>query len=507
MNHRWIIHLLIGVLLAVPLGSISYRFLQLGYPVLPTVPGKAWRVFFEATVKGPPGETTSILVALPDDQASLRVTEEKVESGEFSLGLAPQSLGRLGIWWGQLGDQEAIISYQATLVPGRQAPSGTEPCTLGAYPYGTDPSEHFLARELVLRWKPLEPPQRLRALMEALKGHWGDPPPPPDHLEEWERVVARHGKVVGAILLLTTADLPATLVEGLELSSRLETSPRRWIKVWTGRTWESFDTQDMTLLPKKTGAIALAAEGKPVVEVHGGDLIRSYWTVARERLSGWRAHFERIGTSPHLLDRWSLFRLPGEFQETFRILLPVAVGALMICLLRNVVGFPTFGVFMPVLMALAFRNTGLLYGLCIFAGIILLGYVVRRFLENLRLLMVPRLSLMLTSVIGAFTCLALLGNHLGQRGLMAVGLLSFVILTMTIERFFVVSEETGSRAAARMAAGSAPVASITGAMGSSSVDLLRIPGAPAGGGSPPGACGAPYRLQALGAASVPRRGS
>jgi len=44
---------------------------------------------------------------------------------------------------------------------------------------------------------------------------------------------------------------------------------------------------------------------------------------------------------------------------------------------------------------------------------------------------------------------------------MAVGLLPFVILTMTIERFFVVIEEAGAREGLWTAAGSAGVATIT----------------------------------------------
>jgi hypothetical protein len=133
----------------------------------------------------------------------------------------------------------------------------------------------------------------------------------------------------------------------------------------------------------------------------------------------------------------------------------------MICVLRNIIGFPTFGVFMPVLMALAFRNTGLLFGLGIFGGVVLIGYLVRRWIDRLRLLLVPRLSVILTLVIMAFVVFALVGDKLGLREFMAVGLLPFVILTMTIERFFVLVEESGARAALRTATGSAAVAAIT----------------------------------------------
>jgi hypothetical protein len=112
-------------------------------------------------------------------------------------------------------------------------------------------------------------------------------------------------------------------------------------------------------------------------------------------------------------------------------------------------------------MALAFRNTGLVYGLGIFWGVVLIGYVARRWIDKLRLLLVPRLSVILTLVIICITLFALLGNKLGLREFMAVGLLPFVILTMTIERFFVVIEEAGAREGLWTAAGSAGVATIT----------------------------------------------
>ena len=69
--------------------------------------------------------------------------------------------------------------------------------------------------------------------------------------------------------------------------------------------------------------------------------------------------------------------------------------------------------------------------------------------------------MILTLVVISFTVLALIGSKLGLREFMAVGLLPFVILTMTIERFFVITEEAGVREALRTAAGSAAVATIT----------------------------------------------
>ncbi|HEX9880279.1 MAG TPA: 7TM domain-containing protein, partial [Candidatus Binatia bacterium] len=55
---------------------------------------------------------------------------------------------------------------------------------------------------------------------------------------------------------------------------------------------------------------------------------------------------------------------------------------------------------------------------------------------------------------------ALVGNHLEIREFMAVGLLPIVILTMIIERFFIVIEEAGAAQGFETAAGSAVVAAI-----------------------------------------------
>lgn len=170
---------------------------------------------------------------------------------------------------------------------------------------------------------------------------------------------------------------------------------------------------------------------------------------------------EPIIHSDHFLNRWSLFTLPADIQTVFRIILLVPIGALMLCFLRNVIGFPMFGIFMPVLMALAFRTTGLLYGLMLFAGVVLIGYAIRRWLDELRLLLVPRLATILTLVIFCFSIIAVIGNKLELRNMMAIGLLPFVILTMTVERFYILIEEAGGREALVTSLGSAAVASLT----------------------------------------------
>jgi len=270
-----------------------------------------------------------------------------------------------------------------------------------------------------------------------------------------------YGQVKALLTLLRAAGLPARVAEGFFLAESVMAAPVRWIDVWTGQEWERVQPETGHIYPASVSFLVLTLGGAAPVRISAPETLETRWALSKQIISQWRMQFERVQRSTRLLDRWSLFSLPPQFQETFRILLLVPIGALMICVLRNIIGFSTFGIFMPVLMALAFRNTGLAYGLCIFGGVLLLGYVVRSRLDRLRLLLVPRLSVMVTLVICCFTLFALAGSKLGLRELMAVGLLPFVILTMTIERFFITVEESGGREALKMALGSAAVAAIT----------------------------------------------
>jgi hypothetical protein len=292
-------------------------------------------------------------------------------------------------------------------------------------------------------------------------GEWGLSPPEERYLKVWKTLQEKHGRVRTLLLLFRAANLSARVVEGLRFVEGIRIKPLTWIEAWNGKRWEviwpgtgEIDQNPGSFLPLATGDL-------PSVRISGGELLEISWSLSRQILSKWNLHFERIRRSDRFLDHWSLFRLPPEFQQTFRILLLVPIGVLIISVLRTLVGFPTFGIFMPVLMALAFRNTGLAYGLGIFAGVLLVGYTVRRGLDKFRLLLVPRMSLILTLVITCFTLLALLGSKLALREFMAVGLLPFVILTMVIERFFVLVEEAGVREGIRTAAGSAAVSVIS----------------------------------------------
>jgi hypothetical protein len=439
---------------------ISYRILWLGYPVLPTVPGKAWQVSMDARVKADKNEAT-VMIGLPATYGERMVVEERINSGTLNFNLLREGPNQIGVWSGIPGGGEEVIHYSATLLFRPRRAADIRPPDLEPYPPGVGMKEQSLARRLVERWNKLEPSARLRAILATARGVREGSSPLTPTLQAWSDLQAKYGRAAAYQILLRAANLPTRKITGLRLVESVATSPTTWIAVWTAQGWERFYPETGETFEKSMEFLPLTIGDVPAIQATQAEVPEVRWNINRQILSQWRVHFERITRSSRLLDQWSLFHLPDQFQETFRILILVPVGALMICVLRNIIGFPTFGIFMPVLMALAFRNTGLFFGLGIFAGVVLIGYVVRRWIDKLRLLLVPRLSVLLTLVIIAFTALALVGSKLGLREFMAVGLLPFVILTMIIERFFVLIEESGAPAALRTAAGSAAVAVIT----------------------------------------------
>jgi hypothetical protein len=451
--------LLAIVLLLLSACLVVYRIVSLGYPLLPTATGRTWQLQIDSHFEGGSGETT-LELALPHEQAGQVLVEEKVTSGALDFNILRSGNNRVGAWSGRIGPKEEEIVYQAVILIQPNRPLEKNPPPSQTMPSRLEKQEQALADRLAGNWRTLRPQPRIKAVMAAVEGQWGQPAPPEQDVQAWRVIQEKYGRVEAVLTLLQASGIPARTVTGLQLSEGIETRPLVWIDAWTGQRWESLRLETGELEKNPMRLLALSVNELPAVRISGGELSEVRWIISREMMSHWRSYYERVKRSERFLDRWSLFRLPDDFQQTFRILLLVPIGALIVGFLRNVIGFPTFGVFMPVLLALAFRSTGLIYGLGIFAGILCFGYGVRSGLDKMHLLLVPRMSVILTLVIGCFTLIALVGNKIGLRHLMAVGLLPFVILTMIIERFFIVIEESGVTEGLRMALGSAAVSMI-----------------------------------------------
>ena len=141
-------------------------------------------------------------------------------------------------------------------------------------------------------------------------------------------------------------------------------------------------------------------------------------------------------------------------HRVLSLILLLPLGALIACVFRNVIGLKTSGTFAPMLLALSFVFADWRTGVTILAAVVVLGLGTRNLLDRLRLLMMPRLSVMLTLVV----CCIVLGVSLLDYVRWTPGpdavLLPMVILTMLVERFYVTTQEDGPRVAVQHLAGS-----------------------------------------------------
>jgi hypothetical protein len=252
---------------------------------------------------------------------------------------------------------------------------------------------------------------------------------------EWEQLLTE---------ILAGARIPSRVIYGVSLREDFLEQPLiTWIEVNNGQRWRGFDPQ--------TGAIGYPDRFYPWIrgqaDVIESDTVRnldvnfsvSKVSVAQEALA--QRVESRLLTG---LMNFTLYSLPIPTQEVYKVLLLVPLGALVVAFMRVVVGLPTFGTFTPILIALAFRETELGWGLLLFVLILFSGWLVRIALANLHLLLVPRLACMLVVVIGLMVIMSLLSERLGFTQGLSIALFPMVILTMTIERMSIVWEEHGA---------------------------------------------------------------
>ena len=253
-------------------------------------------------------------------------------------------------------------------------------------------------------------------------------------------------------LLLSIAHVPLERLHTIRLVANQQQSPELWVRSFNGEKWLYFnpDTGEQGLPADRlvwwTGADEL-------LTLDGGKKAEVSFTLNNSEMNAIRlAKLTDENTDAAFLE-YSLYGLPLQTQQTYQIMIMIPIGVLVILILRNLGGLQTLGTFTPVLIALAFRETQLGFGILLFTLITALGLSLRSYLEHLKLQMLPRLSIVLTFVVVLIAIISLLSHKLGlERGL-SVALFPMVILTMTIERLSITWEERGASHAFKVAVG------------------------------------------------------
>ncbi len=268
----------------------------------------------------------------------------------------------------------------------------------------------------------------------------------------------RRAEVAANILAL--ANIPARPVNGLELWGPQRSSPiLSWLEIYADGAWHSHSMDAQNAKIPET-YFSWWRGNEPLVMLEGGRNLKIEIAAAPAPVAAIKSVLGAAKAQDSTLLAISFFDLPLDIQQVYRVLLTVPLGVLFLVVLRNVIGVTTFGTFMPVLMALAFRETQLLWGIALFTIVVSIALTVRLYFEHLKLLVVPRLASVLIVVVIAMALLSLLSQKLGiERGL-SIALFPMVILTMTVERMSVVWDERGAGESLKHGLGSLIVATL-----------------------------------------------
>ncbi|MBK7519688.1 MAG: inactive transglutaminase family protein [Gammaproteobacteria bacterium] len=444
------------LLAVVGISMALYKHFALGLPLLPNQKTAVWtleaKVEFETS-----GAPVLVSLALPDTQQGIEIGNENYTTSGYGFAEIDQPDGsRRAQWTRRDVTGKQVLYYRVQVYPAvlDQDPEVHAPDTPTPPEYDSAKAssasalldeihavsantETFVAQ--LLRALTVEPLSQNAAFLLGEKRD-------PAHIAET------------ALQLLSLAGIPNRIVRGL----MLEDGRRRQklvdlVEVWDKKGWKIFDPRNARPgLPEnfiiwRRGDVSL-------LDVEGGhDSQVTFSILSSYRPARDLALASAVDNRAALID-FSIYSLPIEEQTAFKTILLVPIGTLVVAIFRILIGLRTSGTFMPILIALAFIQTTLLWNLLLFITVVGIGLYIRFHLARLNLLLIGRISAVVTVVIGLMSGISILSYKLGLNQILTITFFPMIILSWTIERMSILWEEEGPHEVAIQGGGSLLVA-------------------------------------------------
>ena len=436
-------HLIILTVTLMFIGSIVflYKALVLNFPLLPEVRSDTWEVEAHLTFVAD-NKPIKVSMNLPRNSRRFAIVNENFISRGYGVNVVTEDGTRRVHWSIRKARGTQNLYYRASVR--RMARDIPQKVPQGSGPEKPDLKGAYRAASEALVSEAREKSADIDGLVIELLYRLNNPRPGDNAALLLGKKASVQKKVDLSVQLMALAGIHARSVHGVQLEDQKRNSSiTHWLEIYDQKQWVSYDP-----VSGKRGVpedyLAWWRDVEPLVESQGTKNLSVTVSVSRsQELALQTVSDTGELKKPFLLD-FSLFSLPIETQSVYHVILMIPIGVILLVILRNVIGIQTFGTFMPVLIALAFRETQLLWGVILFSTLISLGLVIRLYLAHLKLLVVPRLAAILIVVIYLMVLFSILTNKLGlERGL-SVALFPMVIMTMTIERMSIGWEELGA---------------------------------------------------------------
>ena len=438
MKARSQIFILVSLLLIVGIGLTIYKCYALGFMF---TPGEetVWQVQARMQFDAEDGPAKVSLVMPANDKSRRTVFREKL-SDDYECVFVNEDNIRKAVWTRDDAQGMQVIYFRADFYrlgsPVEEMSPTNEP------PQDVLQGPHRLAGEDILMRGRQAATSKLEIALNVL-GLMDKERKDPHVNMLLEDVQYRSEYMQQVANVLAIDGIHSKAVRGLRLQGKYtQRSITTFIQVYTEDKWVLLDPDALVELPFSE-ALLWPDDTHGLMDVYGGMNSTIALSVSSVQKSAGQLAVDagQLGSSK-LID-FSIYSLPIQDQNTFKLLLLIPIGALVVVILRNLVGIRTSGTFMPILIALTFMQTKLLMGLLLFLVVVSVGLVMRSYLSHLNLLLVPRIASVLVFVIIIFAAIGITSHKLGWHSGHAVLFFPMIILSWTIERMSVLWEEEG----------------------------------------------------------------
>ncbi len=459
--------LLFTLLIAAPLGLISYKLLVLDYRMNDLIPATSYHIDIGMTVDGH-GDSIEMRTFLPKSDSRQQITQEIQTSAGFRFETRSDALNRVATWRADsvTGQQNVRYSFVVQAqgvrydIPADLQIPTTYPASLAPYLKSEAgvPVNDPLINQAIDKILPqrdvsvLETLTRIhRYLQDDLKnknfsGYT-------DAITAYKLGEAScNGKGRLFVAMARTLNLPARSVSGLIMQQGSKRISHQWVEVYVNGYWVPFDTINDHFSELPANFLTLYY-GDEVLFRHSSNVNFQYYFQMSKKLVPKSSLRENIGDSKlNIANIYQTFEDVGVSQNLLKIILMIPFGALVTVVFRNVIGLETFGTFLPALIASAARDTGLLWGSIGFVLVIVLTALIRRGMDWLQLLHSPKMAILLTVVVMIILGATVVSDSLGLMELAHLSLFPIAILAITAERFAIFEAEQGFYKAAKVTA-------------------------------------------------------
>lgn len=437
MTNKKQLTLIVALLIIIGVGAAVYKNRVLGFSFLPDKHEKRWTVEAAISFTADGGPVT-VSMNMPDERNNMTVQDEQSIEKDYVF---EKKNGRF-IWKKKDAKGKQTIFFRATAYhKDSEFPKTVMPPEKNDLPVfeGSfkEAADTIVSESVKSGEGSAAVAIRLLSILNS--------PDSPEAQQLLKQSDDYGGKLNLARSLLQLAGIQSQSVKGLWLDEENRNQKLKgYIEVFENKNWILIN-QLTAEIENRKDFLVWQYNDESILEITGGSGSKISFSTISGNVFARRAAIERGKLAKSTLIDFSIYSLPVAEQNAFKLLLLIPIGALIIVILRNIVGIATSGTFMPILIAMALLQTSLLTGIALFLIIVSIGLVLRSYLSHLNLLLVPRISAVLVFVIIIYVAISVISIKIGFEAGLQVTFFPMIIISWTIERMSILWEEEGPK--------------------------------------------------------------